>query len=123
MELYTVFAKKGFGVNNPCLMDDNGDYIELKSGLKHSKNDYYHRKQFKAKIVSVDNINQTGMYHLSKGWDDDNEENNFSKKSSYLNCFITVEEAHYNGGKRIFNCLELKEYFSEDEIELINKIE
>lgn len=121
MQLYIVWTKNSTGINEKCLLREDGDYIGVETGSLYSvKDGYYASKLYKAKIKSVDNINKTGMYHLYESRDDDIEENKKTFKQNYMNCFITVKEAHYVDELKIYFCLELNEYFSEDEIEILD---
>jgi hypothetical protein len=122
MKVYTVWAKKGLsgGVGEKCLINSDGDYIGSKSGALYSKEDYYHSPQIKAKIISVDEENKTGMYHLYKELAKSKEDNNVTRKAKFIGCDVTLEEAHWFGEIRVYRCLELNgEYFSQFEIELI----
>ena len=121
MQLYIVWTKLSSGINEKCLLREDGNYIGVETGKLYSiKDGYYTSKLYKAKIKNVDNINKTGMYHLYEGWDENTEENNKSFKQKFIGCFITVREAHYADDLKIYQCLELNEYFSEDEIEILN---
>jgi len=125
---YTVWRGKeglGIGVNEKCLITDNGDYVGLKTGKKYLKGDHYHSFQIIGKIITVDEINSTGMYHFDGEWSDKGEENKKSFKEKYIGCIVTLERAHFFGDIQVYRCLELNnEYFSDKEIEIIedNKI-
>lgn len=118
--LYHLYKTKGAtGVEEPCLIKDDGNYIGIKTGKLYPRSEYYHRNQFKAKIIAVDNNNKTGMLHLYRDTSFHIEENAKSKKEKYLGCIVTVEEAHWNGDIRVYYCNELNEYFSDSEIQII----
>lgn len=119
MQLYTVWKKDGTGINEKCLMNTDGDYIGIETSKKYSSTNHYHSKQYKAQIVAVDNKNKTGMYHLYKELNDNDEENSKSWKSKYIGCCVTVEKAHWYGDIQVYRCLELNEYFSSNEIKII----
>jgi hypothetical protein len=121
IQLYTVWRNDRISIdeNEKCLLRDDGNYIGLETGKVYDKNEHYHSKQFKGKIISIDNDNLTGMYHLYKELNDNEEENNYSFKQKYLGCYVTLERAHFADGLQIYRCNELEEYFSEKEIELL----
>lgn len=115
IELYTVWTNGRIGVREKCLLNQDGDYIGIETGNRYDQKDHYHSSQIKGKIISVDDENLTGMYHLFEGWNS-NDENKKSTKRKYIGCYVTLEEAHYADGLRIFRCLEVDEYFSENEV-------
>jgi hypothetical protein len=116
IEIYTVWDKTRMGVQEKCLRNDLGSYIGLETGNYYSKEMHHHSEQLKGKIVDVDEENLTGMLHLS--YDDD--VNRKYEKGKYLGCYVTLEEAHLAHGLKVYRCLELNEYFSENEVELFN---
>ena len=121
MQLYIIWNKNSVGINEKCLLREDGNYIGVETGKLYGiKEGYYASKLYNAKIKSVDDINRTGMYHLYEYWHNGMEENKKTFKQNYMNCFITVKEAHYVDELKIYFCLELNEYFSEDEIEILD---
>ena len=116
--IFTVYTKKGEGINEKCLMTSSGDYIGLETGTFYSRKKHYHSLQIKGKIVTVDESNKTGMYHLD-GEFDNNEINRFDFKRKYIGCIVTLEKAHFADGLQIYRCVELDEYFSESEVVII----
>jgi hypothetical protein len=118
IELFTIWERNRRGIDEKCLMTENGDYIGQETGSFYSKEDHYHSTQVKGKIVKVDQDNHTGMIHLDD--DSDFEEDYKCRKSEYIGCFATFEEAHYFGNIKVYRCLELGEYFSENELEIFN---
>jgi len=136
MNIYTVWSKRvKTGVNEKCLLKEDGNYTGVETGKNYSKEEYYHSKQFKARIISIDIENKTGMYHHYKEFQDDKninvikrlnyigidtrEDNKYSWKLKYIGCYITVEKAHLFGSIQVYYCLELNDYFSGNEIEII----
>jgi hypothetical protein len=120
MKVYNVYGiKNKTGVKELCVLNENNNYIGIKSGKVYSRNEYYHKKQLNAKIIQADEDNNTGMCHLFKEFESYEEENRKSWKKAFIGCYVTVEEAHYYGGMRVYRCLELEEYFSENELELL----
>jgi hypothetical protein len=122
MKLYTVWANNHTGINEACLMDCNGNYVGIETGTTYSKDKYYSSEQLTAKIISVDNTNKTGMLHLYAECysnSDAHEDNKASWKRKFINCIVTIEQAHYVDALPIYRCLELNEYFSGDELEII----
>ncbi len=118
MQTYTVWTKKYMtSADNPCIRKSNGDYVCIETGEIFPVVDHYNSEQLIAKIVGVDSINQTGMLHLNE--EDDEEENRKSWKERYIGCIVTVERAHYAGDLTIYRCLELGDYWSSNEIELL----
>lgn len=118
-------AKKnhvGTGVNEKCLRTTSGDYIGIETGKFYSKKLHYHSRLYRGKIIGADDKNQTGMYHL---YDDPDlsdykdGENRINWKRKYLGALVTVREAHSAGEHIIYYCLELDEYFSDNEIEIL----
>lgn len=118
MKLYTVWTNNSYGVHEKCLMTTDGDFVGQETGTFYSRNKYYASPQLKGKIVSVSEQNETGMYHLYGDMREDSEENAKSVKSKFIGCEITLERAHYADGLLIYRCLELGEYFSENEVQV-----
>jgi hypothetical protein len=118
MQTYTVWKNNYTGINEKCLMNEDGNYIGIKTGDKYLKSEHYHSQQLKAQIISVDESNQTGMIHLYK---EANEigENKKSWKEQYIGCYITVEKAHWCGDIQVYRCLELGDYWSSNEIKIL----
>lgn len=65
--------------------------------------------QLSAKIIAIDEENRTGMYHDPQK----------SKRPEMIGCLVTVRPAHLWKDKKVYYCYELREYFSEGEIELL----
>lgn len=118
MKIYTVWTKNRTGVGK-CLLRENGDFISVETGEVFKGDDHYPSEIYPAKIVGVDKENNTGMYHLYKEWDDNEEENRYSFKVKYIGCLVTVEKAHSYGDVKVYRCKELNEYFTSNEIELV----
>lgn len=119
--VFRIYASSGIGVSENCLMTASRGYIGIKTGHFYSPDDYYHSPLIKARIKEIDDQNKTGMYHLYKEFSDLNEENNISQKEKYINAIVTLREAHWMGKHRIYYCIELEEFFSDDEIEILQK--
>ena len=124
MEILTIWphiATKG-GLDEKCLWSTKGYYVGLKTGTHYAAADYYHSPQLRAIIRAVDATNQTGMYHLDEHWqEEDKKDDNRAKwKQQFVGCLVTVENAHNCGDRTIYRCLELDEYFSANELELID---
>jgi hypothetical protein len=116
---YYLWKNNGTGMNEEAL-DTNQDYfIGIKSGNKYSKKEYYISEYHKAIIKGVDDVNNTGMYHLYAEINDTEDENNASIKTKYINAIVSVKRAHYCDGHPVYICHELDEYFSDTEIEII----
>lgn len=97
-------AKKnhvGTGVNEKCLRTTSGDYIGIETGKFYSKRTHYHSRLYRGKIIGADG------------------ENRINWKRKYLGALVTVREAHSAGEHIIYYCLELDEYFSDNEIEIL----
>ena len=112
--------KYGTGIER-CLMTADGDYIGIESGKLYSKRCHYHSDNIIAQIVSIDDVNKTGMLHLYGDNDlfPDAEENEATKKRKYLGAIITVQEVHNAGEHTIYRCQELDEFFSDDELKIL----
>jgi hypothetical protein len=121
MKLYTVWNEFHSGIKpqQKCLINDNGDYVGILTGDVYPKSWHYHSRQFHAKIIAADEDNNTGMYHLDACWNDNNETNDKSFKHKFIGCEVTVEAAHMCGKAKVYRCLELDEYFSDTELELL----
>jgi hypothetical protein len=112
-----TLVKDSVIVSEPALWSFNGYYVGVKTGTHYSPNDYRHRPQYVALLTGVDAENLTGMFHLDEpptlvdscAW----------HKSLFLGCRVTVEEAHRVGELKVYYCLELAEYFSEHEVNLL----
>lgn len=114
MKVHTVYINHYTGVGEQCIKNINDDYIGLETGNIYPKDTHYSRLQHPARIIAVDKENETGLYHLSGG-------NRHEWKSKYIGGIVTVEKAHYFGDLQIYRCLELDEYFSGNEIELLSE--
>jgi len=117
--VFSVYKNNWTGVPEDCLMTTSGDYIGIETGTFYSKNEHYHSPMVKAKIKSPDDKNKTGMYHLCTELSALKEENNVSYKRKYVGSIVTLKAAHWAGKHRIYYCMELKEFFSDDEIEIL----
>lgn len=116
---YHLWKNNGTGMNEEVLDTSANYYIGVDTGIRYSKKEYYISEYKKARIKSVDEINKTGMYHLYAELNDEEDENNSAFKLKYINAIVSVKRAHYADDKPVYYCHELKEYFSEDEIELL----
>lgn len=116
---YHLWKKNGTGINEEALDTNQDYYIGIDSGIKYDKSNYYISKYNKARIKSVDEINKTGMYYLYAEINDEEDENNSAFKSKYVNAIISVKRAHYVDEHTIYYCHELSEYFSDDELEIL----
>lgn len=122
MKLYTVWNNNLTGIrpSQKCLKNSDGDFVGIETGNVYQATTHYASEQYTARIKAVDEINETGMYHLDAEWSDDGEENAKSLKSKFVGCIVTVEAAHMAGERKIYRCLELDgEYFSDTELELL----
>lgn len=114
--------RKNFvGVSEKCLLREDGDYVGIDTGTVYPAATHRHSPQLQARIVAVDEVNRTGMYHLCQEWSDESEENARSWKQRYVGCCVTVEEAHRMGELIIYRCVELGNYWSGDEIALVKE--
>lgn len=118
MEIYTVWQNNSTGIGEKCLKNENGHFIGIETGDTYDKNAHYSSQQILAKIISVDINNRTGMYHLYA--DSSHLENRHDWKSKYIGCFVTVEAAHWCDDIKVYRCLELDEYFTSGELEILN---
>ncbi|MCA1021559.1 hypothetical protein [Halobacillus litoralis] len=120
MQLHSIVQYDGMPVivQEKCLLTDSGDYVGVESGKTYQSNKYKAMDSLRAKIVSVDDVNNTGMIRLDREFNDTEDENASKLKSKYLGCYVTVRPAHMYGGINVYRCYELDEYFSEYEIEL-----
>lgn len=115
-------ANAGTGLNEKCFMTDKGHYIGVETGNFYDKKYHYHSENLKGKIVNVDDENLTGMYHLSEGeFFPDAEENEVTWKRKYLGAILTFNRAHWAGEHRIYRCIELDEFFSDNEVKIIEE--
>jgi hypothetical protein len=112
--VFSVYRNNWTGIGEDCLMTTSEDYIGLNTGNFYSRKDHYSCPMVKAKIKATDDKNKTGMYHLSE-----QEENKVSYKRKYIGAIVTLKAAHWAGKHRIYYCMELKEFFSDDEIEIL----
>lgn len=117
MNIYTVWTKSGTGINEKCIMNDIGNYIGINTGVCYNSFEHYHSEQFKAQIIAADSFNNTGMIHLYDH--EDTKENKREWKTKYIGCFVTVEKAHMFGELYVYRCLELGEYWSSNEIKIL----
>ena len=92
----------------------------IQSGNTYDPHNHYHSKQYEAQIVSVDKSNLTGMLHLHKD-EESIEENRYSWKEKFIGCYVTVEKTHFCDELQIYRCLELGDYWSSNEIEIIRR--
>ena len=115
---YNIWSNNHVGITEEVLDTDFGYYIGLKTATKYPKTEFYVSEYFNAKIVGVDKVNNTGMYHLDKYWNNI-EYNNYNNKIVYIGAIVSVRKHFKNGGIQVYYCKELNEYFSEYEIEVI----
>ncbi len=111
----------GTGVGEKCLMTSTGDYVGIKTGKFYPKRFHYHSRLYRGRIKGIDDENKTGMYHLYDDPDVSNYkdgENRAGWKRNYIGAIVTVRVAHSAGKHIIYYCLELDEYFSDDEIQI-----
>jgi len=134
MKLYTVWSIKSYknkeeakrkhlgnSIEEKCLIREDGNYIGVKTGKIYPKETHYHSENLEGIIIAVDSENKTGMYHLNAGWTEDTDENRASYKKKYLGCHVTLQKAHLYNSLQIYRCIELDEYFSENEVKIIKK--
>jgi hypothetical protein len=118
IKLYTVWKNNCRGIEEKCLLTDEGHYIGQDTGIFYSNDEHYHNDQITAKIVKIEDENNTGMLHLAD--DSEFEEDYRLRKTNFIGCIATFEEAHYYGDIKVYRCLELGEYFSQNELEILN---
>jgi hypothetical protein len=119
MKTFTVWDKLSTGVNEKCLMTINGDYIGYKTGKLYKKEDgYYHSKQHIGIIRYVDEKNNTGMYHLNEVDESDHKK---QKLENWIGCYVTLESAHSWGDIKVYRCIELGDYVSSNEVEILTE--
>jgi hypothetical protein len=116
---YHLWKNNCTGIKEEALDTNQDYYIGIDTGTKYSKKEYYISNYKKARIKSVDEINKTGMYHLYAEINDEEDENNSAFKLKYVNAIVSVKQSHYSGEHIIYYCHELSEYFSDDEIEIL----
>lgn len=121
MKLFTVWDRTSTGIGEKCFLKDNGDYIGKDTGKLYTKKEgYYHSKQHIGIIKNVDENNQTGMYHLSEEAEFDYKTH---KMKMYIGCYVTLESAHSCGDVKVYRCLELKEYVTSNEVEILTELQ
>ena len=121
MKLFNVWKKMG-GVNEKCLMDTNGDYVGINTGTLYLKNEgHYHSKQHIGVIKGIDKIDNTGMIHLDNGGEGLTDKQ--KKLEKFIGCYVTLESAHYFGYVEVFRCLELNDYVSSNEVDILTDSE
>lgn len=129
MATYTVWKKhcniteESPGIAEKCLINTDGDYVNVETGILYSKDTHYHSKQYKAIITKIDKNNCTGMYHLNSFFAPNRLENHYDWKSRFIGCNVTVQEAHLWGDIKVYYVVELKEYFSANELSLMVDVE
>jgi hypothetical protein len=102
-------------------MTIEGNFIGIETGALYSKENHYASPLLKGQIVSVDSINKTAMLHLHKEWAGNEEENNATWKKKFIGSIVTLREGHWAGEHKIYYCIELNEYFSDDEVKILQK--
>jgi len=119
MKQFTVWDRSLTGIDEKCLITESGDYVGLDTGKLYKKEDgYYHSKQHIGIIRNVDEYNKTGMIHLS---DDAESDWKNQKMKRMTGCYVTLESAHSYGELKIYRCLELGDYVSSDEVEILTE--
>lgn len=122
-QMYQVWTNKGFFGIKPaqkCLLNKNGDFVGVLDGTLYSKEFHSASRQYKAVILKPSSTNLTGMYHLDVGdLVENDDENRGEWKSKYEGCIVTIEAAHKCGDEKVYRCVELNEYFSGNELELL----
>lgn len=119
MNIFRVWDKTSTGINERCYMKDNGDYIGIDTGRLYKKdNGYYHSKQHIGVIKKIDEENMTGMYHLSEDSEFDYKS---QKMKKYMGCVVTLESAHSFNKIKVYRCIELDEYVTSNEVEILTE--
>jgi hypothetical protein len=119
--IFIVWKNDHTGLKERCLMNIDGNFIGIETGRLYLKEYYYASLLLKGQIIAVDSVNKTGMLHLHKEWADNEEENQVTWKNQFLGAIATFREGHYVGEHKIYYCVELNEYFSDDEVKILQK--
>jgi len=119
MKTFTIWFKFT-GINEKCLMTEDGDYIGIDTGKLYKKDDdHHHSKQHIGIITGCDEVDVTGMIHLDQGMTGLTEKQQMMKK--YKGCYVTLEAAHWYGEIRVYRCRELKEYVTSNEVRILTE--
>jgi len=119
MKTFTVWYKHT-GVNEKCLMKEDGDYIGINTGTLYKKEDgHHHSKQHIGVIIGIESVDQTGMMHLDQ--DSEGLKNKQQLMKSYIGCYVTLEAAHWYGKVRVYRCLELDDYVTSNEVKILTE--
>lgn len=112
--VHTIVKRKGLPiiVDEQCLINNEKDYVGVKTGNTYSGTEYRHKENYKAKIIGIEPVNNTGMIHLT-------EEKAIEKKAKYIGCVVTLEKAHKMNGAIVYRCLENHDYYTETEVQII----
>ena len=117
MKTFTVWHKHT-GVNEKCLMVENGDYIGIDTGKLYKKDDdHHHSKQHIGIITSIEGVDQTGMIHLDQGSEGLKKKQGMMK--NFIGCYVTLEAAHWYGETRVYRCREFGDYVTSNEVKIL----
>lgn len=113
-----VWSRKGLtGIKEQCVINENGDYVGINSGMVYDKMMYYHSHVFLAKVISVDKKQKNGMIHLDPK--DQEGIKRINRKHSFIGCILPFRNAHLYGKHKVYQCTLTHEYYNDLEIELI----
>lgn len=108
-----VWKSNGSGINERCVVNDNGDFVGVKTGTVYSKETHYCSDKIKAKVVRVDDKQLNGMIHLEPGSEQ------HIRKQNFIGCTLTFRKAHFFGDIQVYHCFETEEYFNQNELEVL----
>lgn len=111
--LEIVYKCNKEGINEKCVKNDNGDFIGIDSGKTYPKVGHYSCTKILGKVIKIDQKNLTGMFHLGL------DSLEYEKKKKFIGCIMTFREAHMFGNIKVYQSYETGEYFSQNELEII----
>ena len=119
-DLYTVWKGKnkrhGTGIDEKCVLRNDGNYVGIKTGTVYDKEEYYHSSMLYAEVVSVDERQLNGMIHL----DPNSEDNKYiALKHKFIGCTMPFRKAHLYGNLQCYTCITTGEVYNQNELRIL----
>lgn len=118
--LYTVWKgknkKHGTGLNEQCVLRNDGNYIGIETGTIYDKEEHYHSDMLYAEVVSVEDRQLNGMIHLDPGVEDNEY---ITKKRNFIGCIMPFRKAHFYGNIRCYSCITTGEVYNQNELRIL----
>lgn len=112
MNSYIIWEDGYKGVDENACINQDGDFIGLKTGKFYPKEKFKKSETLKAIVKTCEDGSNTGMMHLS-------EESNNAIRKAFIGCELTFRRAHNFGNIAVYHCLENKDYYTQNELQIL----